>query len=76
MHALSQAFSSIFDPTILFMVFCGVSGGMAVGAIPGLTATMAVAVMTSFTFHMEPLQAIMILLGVYFGGISPEPPPP
>ena len=51
------------------MILCGVAGGSAVGAIPGLTATMAVAIMTSFTFHMDSVSAIMVLLGVYFGGV-------
>ena len=69
MDAFVQACNLVFDWNVLFMIFCGVIGGIAVGAVPGLTATMAVAIMTSFTFHMEAVSAIMVLLGVYFGGV-------
>lgn len=69
MEAFLQACGVVFDWHILFMILCGVTGGIAVGAVPGLTATMAVAIMTSFTFHMSATAAIMVLLGVYFGGV-------
>ena len=39
---------------LLFMLF-GVAGGMAIGALPGLTATMGVAILVPFTFSMPPL---------------------
>ncbi len=69
MDAFVLAQAELFQPHVLFMLFCGVCGGIAVGSMPGLTATMAVAIMTSFTFHMDAISAIMTLIGVYFGGI-------
>lgn len=69
MDAFFTACFDILDFKVLFALFCGVAGGIAVGSIPGLTATMAVAIMTSFTFHMDAVSAIMVLLGVYYGGI-------
>lgn len=47
----------------------GVIAGIIVGAIPGLTATMAVAVLVPFTFFVSPLIGIPFLLGVFKGAI-------
>jgi len=47
----------------------GVALGLVAGAIPGMSATMAVAIALPFTFAMEPLFGILLLLGVYKGGI-------
>lgn len=54
--------------TVAFTVF-GTFVGIVVGAIPGLTATMAVAVLTSLTFGMESIDAIAMMLGVFVGGV-------
>src|SRR5690554_4534079 len=47
----------------------GVVVGVIVGSIPGLTATMAVALALPFTFSMEPVAAILLLVGIYKGGM-------
>jgi len=47
----------------------GVALGVIGGAIPGLSATMAVALTLPFTFSMTPITGILLLLGVYKGGI-------
>ena len=47
----------------------GVSVGVVAGAIPGMSATMAVALALPFTFAMPPITGILLLLGVYKGGI-------
>jgi len=44
--------------------------GLVFGAIPGLTFSMALALMMPFTFGMEPVPAIALLLGVYSGGMT------
>lgn len=54
--------------SILFTAF-GTFVGIVVGAIPGLTATMAIAVLTSLTFGMETIDAIAMMLGVFVGGV-------
>jgi putative tricarboxylic transport membrane protein len=51
------------------VVFIGVVIGCVVGAIPGMTATMGVALALPFTFHLQPVTGILLLLGVYKGGI-------
>lgn len=47
----------------------GVSLGIIFGAVPGLTATMGVAVLLPITFGMEPTSGMLFLLGIYCGGI-------
>lgn len=47
----------------------GVIAGIITGAIPGLTATMAVAVLVPFTFFVSPIIGIPFLLGVFKGAI-------
>ncbi|WP_409419745.1 tripartite tricarboxylate transporter permease [Marinomonas sp. RS-M-Aa-14] len=47
----------------------GVFLGVVIGAIPGLTTTMAVALALPFTFSMEPVSAILLLVGIYKGGM-------
>ena len=53
----------------VLVVFGGVFIGTFCGAIPGMTITMAVALTMPFTFSMEPLTAISLLLAVYVGAI-------
>jgi len=50
-------------------LFIGVAVGTVAGAIPGMSATMAVALTLPFTFAMAPITGILLLLGVYKGGI-------
>lgn len=50
-------------------LFIGIVIGVIGGAIPGLSATMAVALALPFTFAMTPINGILLLLGVYKGGI-------
>lgn len=50
-------------------MFLGVTLGIIFGALPGLTATMGVAVLLPVTFGMDPTTGILFLLGVYCGGI-------
>ena len=50
-------------------LFVGVVIGVIGGAIPGMSATMAVALTLPFTFSMQPITGILLLLGVYKGGI-------
>ena len=47
----------------------GVLIGVTIGAIPGLTATMAVALALPFTFALDPVTGILLLVGIYKGGI-------
>jgi len=43
--------------------------GLYVGAIPGLSVTMAVSLLISFTFSWDVLPALAIMVGIYTGGV-------
>ncbi len=70
MDALGQAASLVFSYHVIFATVLGTVVGLVFGAIPGLTYSMALALMLPFTFGMEPTGAIALLLGVYVGGMS------
>lgn len=53
----------------LFAVIVGVSFGVFMGAVPGLTATMGIALIIPMTYFLEPITAFAILLGAYKGGL-------
>ncbi len=53
----------------IFDVFWATQLGIIVGMLPGLTATMGVALMTTLTFTMPPQNAILILVCMYIGAI-------
>ena len=46
-------------------LFIGILIGYFVGAIPGLTSSIALAVIIPFTFHMEPVPAIVLMVSIY-----------
>ena len=56
-------------PYNLTLALGGVIAGIVIGALPGLTATMAVAVLVPFTFVMEPASALIALCAIYTGAI-------
>ncbi|WP_295891363.1 tripartite tricarboxylate transporter permease [uncultured Vibrio sp.] len=67
-HLMNGLFVA-FSPAVLPVLVFGVVGGIVLGALPGLTATMGVAILLPFTFGMEPTSALVMLIGVYIGGI-------
>lgn len=69
MDMLLEALLSILTLEGLVTILCGVTAGLFIGALPGLTATMALAVLLPFTFTMSPLQGLMALGAVYMGAI-------
>ena len=69
MDSLAAGLSLVGNVEAFFMLFCGLVIGVIGGAIPGLSATMAVALTLPFTFSMTPINGILLLLGVYKGGI-------
>lgn len=54
--------------TFAFMAI-GLFGGMLVGALPGFTTLMAMAILLPISFFLDPVVGIPFLLGVYKGGI-------
>jgi putative tricarboxylic transport membrane protein len=58
-----------FSPLNMLLVVAGTAAGIVIGAIPGLTATMAIALLVPFTFGYPILPATALLLGIYCGGM-------
>ncbi len=68
-HSLTAALGQVFLPTNLLLTFLGVAGGVLIGALPGLTGTMAIALLVPFTYGMNPIGALVLLGGVYVGAM-------
>jgi len=66
---LFASFLNVFSPLNLLFVIVGVGSGIVVGALPGLTATMAIAILVPFTFAMAPIHGLVLLGGIYCGAI-------
>lgn len=65
---IAEGLGNAFTWYNFFFVLAGVSLGQLVGAIPGLSAPMAIAIAVPFTFVLNPLTAIAFLVGVGKGG--------
>ena len=67
---LLESYAAVFtSPQVLFMTLLGALGGVLLGAIPGMTATMGVALLIPFSFGMDLIPSIGLLLGIYCGGM-------
>jgi len=63
------ALNQIFQPINLLLLICGGLGGIVVGCLPGLTATMALALLVPFTFTMPAASGLIMLGGLYVGAM-------
>lgn len=64
------AFLTVFSqPELLLLVGLGTLSGVYIGAIPGLSVTMAVSILISFTFSWDVYPAISLMIGIYMGGV-------
>ena len=53
----------------LLLVCLGTALGILFGAVPGLTATMGLALLVPFTFSMDPAGGLLMLAGIYVGAM-------
>ncbi|HSP23796.1 MAG TPA: tripartite tricarboxylate transporter permease, partial [Saliniramus sp.] len=58
MNAIGQAIDLVLQWDVLLTIFFAAMFGMFVGAVPGLTATMAIALLVPVTFFMDPIPAV------------------
>ena len=65
-----QGLEIVFTVQILGLIFFGTIVGIIFGAIPGLTATMAVALFLPITYTLGAHAGIALLVGLYIGGVS------
>ncbi len=66
---LGQGVAHFLTPAGLFNVAWATLLGLSIGILPGLTATMGVALLVTLTYKMAPDQAILTLMCVYLGAI-------
>ncbi len=65
-----QYFPEVFTFTNFTILVLGCMGGLLLGATPGLSPTMAVALLIPFTFHMEAAPALIMLGSVYTATVA------
>lgn len=56
-------------PMAILLAIVGVALGIIVGATPGLSVAMGVAIALPFTFGMDPVSGILLICGIFFGGV-------
>lgn len=66
---LLAALPSVVSLENFLAIVIGVLAGIAVGAMPGLSATMAISVLVPFTFGLDPLVALGLMAGIYNGAM-------
>ncbi len=75
MQDLVSAFGLLARIDVLIALFIGSIGGVIIGAIPGVGAAVAIAILLPATFSLEPLVGLTMLLGIYgssmYGGSIP-----
>lgn len=65
-----QYFGGVFEPTAFLLLLGGTIGGLILGATPGLSPTMAVALLIPFTFQLEPTQGLILLGAAYTSTVA------
>ncbi len=68
-EALSYFAMSWLDPSLLLLTAVGTLAGIYIGAIPGLSVTMAVSILISFTFSWHVNPALALIAGIFMGGV-------
>jgi putative tricarboxylic transport membrane protein len=66
---LIMALPGVLQPENFLAIVFGVLAGICVGAMPGLSATMAISVLIPFTFGLDPLVALGLMAGIYNGAM-------
>ena len=70
MDLIMNGLQAVFTPGNLLLILGGTALGIVFGSVPGLTATMAVALCLPATYAMDSISAMCLLVGLYIGGIS------
>jgi len=65
-----EYFPNVFEPWNFLILCGGTIGGLILGATPGLSPTMAVALLIPFTFRMDPTASLILLGAVYTATVA------
>ena len=69
LQLMAAGFANALLPMNLLMMIFGVTLGIIIGCLPGLSAAMGVALMLPLTFTMEPETGLIVLGAIYCGAI-------
>lgn len=69
MEIIQNLLIPVLDLQLLSLIALGTFAGIYVGAIPGLSVTMAVSILISFTFSWDVYPALALMIGIYMGGV-------
>jgi putative tricarboxylic transport membrane protein len=69
MEIIGYLLVPLLNLKLLSLVAAGTFAGIYIGAIPGLSVTMAVSILISFTFSWDVLPALSLMIGIYMGGV-------
>ena len=64
-----SGFGVALTPYNLFLCFIGCVIGTLVGVLPGIGAAATVAILLPVTFSLEPVSALIMLAGIYYGSM-------
>ncbi len=68
-HSVVMGFQVALQPANLLFCFIGVLIGTLVGVLPGLGPVAAISLLLPTTFHVNPVSAIIMLAGIYYGAM-------
>ena len=67
--ALISALGLLADPLTMALLILGIVLGLVIGILPGLGPPIAIALALPFTFYMDPVPSMVLLLGIYSAAI-------
>ena len=70
LQLIGTGFATVLTPIGIVLMFVGVAVGIVFGALPGLSATMAIALFLPVTYAMSSSNAMTMLMALFIGGIS------
>ena len=70
LQLIGGGFATVLTPTGIFLMLIGVAVGIVFGALPGLSATMAIALFLPVTYAMTSSNAMTLLMALFIGAIS------
>ncbi|WP_028035799.1 tripartite tricarboxylate transporter permease [Chelativorans sp. J32] len=67
---LTDAFLHLLEPAVLAMMCAGVLLGIAIGVLPGINTGALMVLVLPFTFTMNSVDAVTLLISLFVGGVS------
>lgn len=68
-ESIIQGFEVVLEPQNLLFCLVGAVLGMAIGVLPGLGPAATIAILLPLTYGMDPVGAIIMLAGIFYGGL-------